>query len=68
MSNKFAWIMSPNKDWEDKKLTPEIKSLPIPTEQKGPVYVLVAKNFKEECVKADVDCLVKFYGKFFIIY
>lgn len=50
------------KDFVDGKLSPSIKSEPIPETQEGPVQVVVANNFEEVVLKSDKDVLVEFYA------
>lgn len=54
-----------NKFIEDTKkgvLPRFLKSEPLPTENPGPVYKAVGKNFKEEILDNDNDILMKFYA------
>lgn len=44
------------------KLEPSVKSEPIPTEQEGPVTVIVAHNYKEIVLDDKKDVLVEFYA------
>jgi len=39
-----------------------LKSEPIPTENEGPVFKIVGKNFKKEVIENDMDVIVKFYA------
>jgi protein disulfide-isomerase A1 len=49
-------------DFEAKKLEVFIKSEPIPESNPGPVYTVVAKNFKEMIMNDDKDVFVKYYA------
>lgn len=44
------------------KLEPSIKSEPVPKEQSGPVYVLVAEEFDKVVFDTKKDVLVEFYA------
>lgn len=44
------------------KLTPFLKSQPVPRRQEGPVRVVVARSFEEEVMKTDKDVLLEFYA------
>ncbi|VVT43664.1 uncharacterized protein SAPINGB_P000088 [Magnusiomyces paraingens] len=44
------------------KLTPNVKSEPIPKKQDGPVHVVVGKSFKDDVLDNDKDVLVEFYA------
>lgn len=44
------------------KLTPYLKSQPVPRKQEGPVRVIVARSFEEEVMKTDKDVLLEFYA------
>lgn len=51
------------KDYVDGKLTPSVKSEPLPESNDGPVTVLVATSFKEIVMdSSDKDVLVEFYA------
>ncbi|KAG7158858.1 protein disulfide-isomerase A4-like [Homarus americanus] len=44
------------------KLTPHLKSQPVPKHQDGPVRVIVAKNFEQEVMLTKKDVLIEFYA------
>lgn len=44
------------------KLTPNVKSQPIPEKNDGPVFILVADNFEEAVYDKSKDVLVEFYA------
>ena len=44
------------------KLKPHIKSQPIPKQKKGPVTVVVAKNFDQIVLDKTKDVLIEFYA------
>ena len=47
---------------EQGKIPRFLKSEEIPSENPGPVYKVVSKNFKSEVIDNDLDVLVKFYA------
>ncbi|RMZ89189.1 hypothetical protein DV736_g3584, partial [Chaetothyriales sp. CBS 134916] len=49
-------------DFVDGKLTPSIKSEPIPEQQEGPVSVVVAHTYKDIVLNDDKDVLIEFYA------
>ena len=60
---KFGELEAFANDFLSGNIKPTIKSDPIPTEQEGPVYVLVADSFEEEVLnKKDSVSFVKFYA------
>lgn len=51
------------KDYSNGKLTPSVKSDPVPDKNDGPVTVIVATQFKEIVIdQSDKDVLVEFYA------
>lgn len=50
------------KDFQDGKLTPFLKSEPVPEDNTAPVTVAVAKNFDDVVVNNDKDTLIEFYA------
>ena len=44
------------------KVKPLIKSQPVPKKQKGPVTVLVGKNFEDLVTNSKKDVLIEFYA------
>lgn len=49
-------------DYFSNKLSPSIRSQPIPETQNGPVYVVVANNFQELVIDTPKDVLLEFYA------
>lgn len=49
-------------DFEANKIEKFIKSEPIPEENPGPVYKVVAKTFNDEIINNDMDVFVKYYA------
>lgn len=49
-------------DFAAGKLTPSIKSEEVPAKQEGPVYTVVAHNYKDIVLDDDKDVLVEFYA------
>lgn len=49
-------------DYVEGKLQPSIKSEPTPETQDGPVYVVVAHNYKDIVIDTDKDVLLEFYA------
>lgn len=49
-------------DFEAKKIEKFIKSEPIPEENPGPVYKVVAKTFNDIVINNDMDIFVKYYA------
>jgi len=49
-------------DFMAEKIEEDIKSEEIPKENKGPVYKVVGKTFKDEVINSDMDVFVKFYA------
>lgn len=49
-------------DFRGYKLKPHIKSQPVPKKQKGPVTVVVAKNFDKIVMDKTKDVLIEFYA------
>jgi len=49
-------------DWKNGKVSRYLKSEPEPTENAGPVFKVVGKNFKKEIIDNDLDVIVKFYA------
>lgn len=49
-------------DYSEGKIEPSIKSEPIPEKQEGPVYVVVAHNYKDLVIDNDKDVLLEFYA------
>ena len=50
------------KDFVDGKISPSIKSEPVPDKQEGPVTVIVANNYKDIVMDDSKDVLVEFYA------
>jgi protein disulfide isomerase len=50
------------KDVKEGNVPRFLKSEPIPTENPGPVYKLVGKEFKKEVLDNNMDVIVKFYA------
>lgn len=44
------------------KIEPSIKSEPIPEDNEGPVFVVVAKNYQDSVIDNDKDVLLEFYA------
>ena len=49
-------------DFVDGKVSPSVKSEPIPEKQEGPVQVVVANNYKEVVLDNENDVLLEFYA------
>lgn len=49
-------------DYSEGKIAASIKSEPIPEKQEGPVYVVVANNYKDLVIDSDKDVLLEFYA------
>lgn len=49
-------------DFVDGKISPSVKSEPIPEKQEGPVTVVVANNYDEVVVNNEKDVLLEFYA------
>ena len=49
-------------NWKDGKVPRYLKTEPVPTENPGPVYKLVGKEFKKEVLDNNLDVIVKFYA------
>lgn len=49
-------------DFVDGKVSPSIKSEPIPETQEGPVEVVVAHNYEDVVINNNKDVLVEFYA------
>lgn len=49
-------------DYFSSRLSPSIRSEPVPETQEGPVTVVVAMNFKEVVIDSSKDVLVEFYA------
>jgi len=50
------------RDFDAGKIDPSIKSEEIPTEQTGPVRVVVAKSYEEEVINNEKDVLLEIYA------
>lgn len=50
------------KDFAEGKISPSIKSEPVPETQEGPVHVVVANNFEDLVINNEKDVLVEFYA------
>lgn len=50
------------KDYVDGKLTPHMKSQPVPETQEGPVAVVVGNNFEKVALDKEKDVFVEFYA------
>jgi len=50
------------KDFVEGKISPSIKSEPIPEKQEGPVHVVVANNYEDLVINNDKDVLVEYYA------
>ncbi|XP_045613093.1 protein disulfide-isomerase A4 [Procambarus clarkii] len=72
--NNFKYPMEPDDDFSSEvlsdfveelktgKLTPYLKSQPVPKRQDSPVRVVVAKSFEEEVMLTKKDVLIEFYA------
>jgi len=49
-------------DYAEGKISPSIKSEPIPETQEGPVTVVVAHNYQDVIINNEKDVLVEFYA------
>jgi len=49
-------------DFLEGKLSPYLKSDPVPEEQKGPVHVIVGKTFQKDVIESNKSVFVEFYA------
>ncbi|CAN2389674.1 positive regulation of protein folding, partial [Pristimantis euphronides] len=59
---KFDSLREFVQDFKKGKLTPVLKSQPIPKNQKGPVKLVVGKTFEEIVMDKNSDVLIEFYA------
>lgn len=50
------------KDFSEGKISPSVKSEPVPEKQEGPVHVIVANNYDDIVLDKEKDVLVEYYA------